>query len=93
MKTETLDGWRRNLRRIAISERRFTTLYPGERAYFHDKFRIAAGAPRARGRSARLVRIVPPRLPVLGRLVWGSYDMVCTQQLADEFLAEWEAAG
>jgi GT2 family glycosyltransferase len=93
LKTETLDGWRRNLRRIAVSERRFTTLYPGERAYFHEQFQDAARAPRAHGRSARLVRVVPPKLPLLGRLVWHSYDMVCRQRLADEFLAEWEAAG
>jgi GT2 family glycosyltransferase len=93
LKTETLDGWRRNLRRIAVSERRFTTLYPEERAYFYEHFRSAATAPRAQGRSARLVRIVPPSMPVLGRVVWDSYDMVCRQQLADEFLAEWEAAG
>jgi GT2 family glycosyltransferase len=93
LKTETLDGWRRNLRRIAVSERRFTTLYPEERPYFYEHFRSAAIAPRAQGRSARLVRVVPPRTPVLGRVVWDSYDMLCRQQLADEFLAEWEAAG
>jgi GT2 family glycosyltransferase len=93
LKTETLEGWRRNLRRIAVSERRFTTLYPEERPYFYDHFRSAAIAPRAQGRTARLVRVVPPRTPVLGKVVWDSYDMVCRQQLADEFLAEWEAAG
>ncbi len=93
LKTEKLDGWRRNLRRIAQAERRFTELYPGERAYFYERFRAAAAAPVARGRSARLARFVRPGVPWLGRFVWRSYDLVCRQQLAPEFLAEWEAAG
>jgi glycosyltransferase involved in cell wall biosynthesis len=92
LKVETLEGWRRNLRRIALSERRFVSLYPEEPAYFHDRFREAADQPRARGRSAQLARWIPPRFPVLGRLVWHSYDVVCSQRLAPEFLAEWEAA-
>ncbi len=92
LKTETLDGWRRNMRRIAQAERRFVELYPGERRYFYDRFSAAAAAPVARGRSARLVRYVRPGVPVLGPLVWRSYDLVCRQQLAPEFLSEWEAA-
>jgi GT2 family glycosyltransferase len=92
LKTETLERWRRNLRRIAQSERRFTQLYPGELAYFHELFYTAANAPRASGRPAHLARFISPRLPWLGRRVWASYDMVCRQQLAEEFLAEWQAA-
>lgn len=91
LKTETLEGWRRNLRRIAVAERRFTELYPDEPAYFYRRFRAAAQAPAA-GRAHRLVRIICPRFPWLGPHVWRSYDAVCTQQLAPEFLAEWEAA-
>ena len=93
LKTETLEGWRRNLRRIAASERRFTTLYPGQYAYFYEQFRTAAEWPHARGRPSRLARFVPPRLPLLGPFVWKNYDLVCRQRLAPEFLAEWEAAG
>jgi GT2 family glycosyltransferase len=93
LKTETLDDWRRNLRRIAVSERRFTTIYPGERAYFHEQFRTAAERPAARGRPSRLARFVPPKLPLLGPFVWKNYDLVCRQRLAPEFLSEWEAAG
>jgi GT2 family glycosyltransferase len=92
LKTETLDGWRGNLRRIAQAERRFAHLYPGERAYFYERFRAAAAAPVARGRSARLARFVRPGVPWLGPIVWSSYDLVCRQQLAPEFLAEWDAA-
>ncbi len=93
LKTETLEGWRRNLRRIAVSERRFTTLYPDERAYFYEEFRTAAEWPHARGRPSRLARFVPPGLPLLGPFVWKNYDLVCRQRLAPQFLAEWEAAG
>lgn len=92
LKVETLDDWRRNLRRIARSERRFVGMYPGEVAYFHDRFRAAADQPHARGRSARLSRWIGPRVPLLGPFVWRSYDLVCSQRLAPEFLSEWEAA-
>ena len=92
MKTETLESWRRNLERIATAERRFTELYPGERAYFYERFKAAAELPRARGRAARLGRFVGPQLPWLGPFVWRSYDLVCCQALAEQFLAAWDAA-
>jgi GT2 family glycosyltransferase len=92
LKTETLEGWRRNLKRIAIAERRFTTLYPSERPYFYERFRAAAQAPVARGRSAKLTRLVGPDFPWLGPIAWRSFDLVCLQTLAPEFLAEWDNA-
>lgn len=93
LKTETLDGWRRNLARIAVSEWRMVEHYPDVRPYFHERFLAAAAAPPARGRTARLARFVRPGVPVLGRVVWRSFDIVCRQQLAGEFLREWELAG
>jgi len=92
LKTETLEGWRRNLKRIALAERRFTELYPDEPAYFHERFRTATQAPLTRGRWARLAGVVGPDVPWLGRRVWRSYDLLCTQRLAPQFLAEWDAA-
>jgi GT2 family glycosyltransferase len=93
LKTETLEGWRRNLRRIALSERRMIARYPDVRPYFHERFLAAAAAPPARGRSARLARFVRPWVPWLGPAVWRSFDIVCRQQLAGEFLREWALAG
>jgi GT2 family glycosyltransferase len=92
LKTETFEAWKRNLRRNAIAELRFTAMYPDQRPYFHDRFLQAAQSPPARGRAARLARFVRPGVPGLGPVVWRSYDAVCAQRLAPEFLAEWEAA-
>ena len=92
LKTETLEGWRRNLRRIAVAERRYTELYPEEPAFFYKRFSSAASGPPARGRLARLARYVSPGFPLLGRHVWNSFDAVCSQRLAPEYLSEWELA-
>jgi GT2 family glycosyltransferase len=91
LKTETIDSWRQKLERIAIAERRFVALYPEERPYFYERFRAAADQPHARGRSARLARYIPRGFPWLGRFVWRSFDLVCEQELAPDFLASWEA--
>jgi GT2 family glycosyltransferase len=93
LKTETLESWRQKLARIAAAERRFVELYPDEIPYFYERFRVAAEAPVAHGRSGRLARFVPRRVPWLGRFVWRSYDLVLCQSLAPDFMAEWEAAG
>src|SRR5205085_1515401 len=58
LKTETIESWRRNLKRIAIAERRFTELYPEERPYFYERFRAAAETPPARGLSAPFARFI-----------------------------------
>lgn len=91
VKSETLQSWRRNLRRIAISEMKFTERH-GTRPYFHDLFSAAALGPEPTGRPARLAGFVGPKVPVVGPVVWRSYDAVCRRALAGEFLAEWEAA-
>jgi GT2 family glycosyltransferase len=93
MKTETLESWRQKLERIAVSERRFVTVYPTERPYFYERFLAASRAPHARGRSARLARLVGPRVPWLGQFVWKSFDLVCSQALAPDYLERWDAAG
>ena len=92
LKTETLESWRAKLARIAAAERRFVELYPDEVPYFYERFRVAAQGPVARGRSGRLARFIPRRVPWLGRFVWRSYDLVCCQSLAPDFMAGWRAA-
>jgi GT2 family glycosyltransferase len=93
LKTETLESWRSKLGRIAAAERRFTERYPDQYAYFYERFRVASELPVARGRSGNLARFVPRGVPWLGRFVWRSYDLVCCQSLAPDFMAAWEAAG
>jgi GT2 family glycosyltransferase len=86
-----LDFWKRRVARIALSEHRFVARHPEIRPYFHDLFAASAAEPAARGRGARLTRIVPPWVPLLGRWVWGSADAVYRQALAKPFLDAWRA--
>jgi GT2 family glycosyltransferase len=88
-----LDFWRRRVRRIAVSERRFVALHPEIPAYFHDMFSDAVSRPRAAGHGARLARVVPRRVPLLGPLVWSRADLFYRQALAGPFLEAWGAAG
>jgi GT2 family glycosyltransferase len=92
LKTETLKSWAAKLPRIAASERRFVARYPDMAPYFYDRFRAAAAAAPARGRSARLARWIPRTFPVLGTLVWRSCDIMYSQHLAPEYMRQWEAA-
>ena len=77
LKTETLETWRRNLKRIATAERRFTELYPDERPYFYDSSARPPMLLRHGAARARLARFVAPQVPWLGRFVWRSFDLVC----------------
>ncbi len=92
LKTETLESWRRKVRQYAVAERQFIATYPDQRPYFYDLFRGAAAAPAARGRGARLARLISPTVPWLGRRVWQSYHTMCLQELAPAFLTAWEKA-
>lgn len=90
LKTETEESWGAKLGRIATAEHRYTTVYPSEPRFFHDRFKIAADAAPARGRSARLARVIPPSVPWLGPIVWKSFDMACRQRLAPRFFEVWD---
>jgi GT2 family glycosyltransferase len=87
----TLESYRRRMAEIAPVERRFVHTHPEVKPYFYELFRRADGLPTARGRSARLVRWVPPDLPWLGPLVWRSADHYFAQRLAPAFLSAWDA--
>jgi GT2 family glycosyltransferase len=87
-----VEQWRKRMAHVAPAERRFVEQYPEIPAYFHGLFASAEAAPRAGGRGARLARLVPPRLPVLGPRVWSAADLYWRQALAGSFLSAWEAA-
>jgi GT2 family glycosyltransferase len=83
--------WQRRVARIAISERQFVRMHPEFPPYFFDMFSAAARDAPAKGLGARLARVVPPSLPVLGPRVWASADAVYKQALAKPFLDAWHA--
>jgi GT2 family glycosyltransferase len=87
----TVDSLKARMPRAAASEHRFVEIHPEIRPYFHDLFQDAAARPQARGRSARLARFVPRRVPLVGPFVWRSADLVYRQALAPHFLRAWEA--
>ncbi|MDQ3936869.1 MAG: glycosyltransferase, partial [Actinomycetota bacterium] len=87
-----LEMWRRRVVRLAVAERRFLAMHPGDaRPYFHELFTEAAAMPRLRGRSVTAARFVPRGLPVIGHYVWSRADIVFRQELAGPFLEAWEA--
>ncbi len=88
----SLETWKERVRRIAVSERAFVARHPDVPPYFHDLFARHLAAPPAKGRGARLVRFVPPWVPVLGRRAWGSANAAWGQALAVPFMEAWEAA-
>lgn len=88
----TLEFWKKRVRRVAASERMFTALYPERPPWFHELFTDAMAKPRSRGRSERLARFVPPRVPWLGPRVWENLDVYYRQALAPHFLRAWDEA-
>jgi len=89
----TLEQWRGRIERLAWSERRFVARHPEVAPFFHDRFAAAALTPRARGRAARVVDLVPQRVPWLGALVHDVARLYWEQELAERFLAAWRRAG
>jgi GT2 family glycosyltransferase len=89
----TPEEWGRRMTAVAAGERLLVDKHPEITPRLYETFRRAAAAPPARGRAARLVRIVPPSVPWLGRTVWTSAQQRWLQQLAPAFLSAWDAAG
>lgn len=85
-----LEFWKQKMQRLAKTERDFVRIHPEIPAHFHYMFSKAARIPVAKGRFARLAHRVPRRVPLLGKLVWGSAEVYFPQQLAPYFLAAWE---
>ena len=86
----TVESVRRRMPMMASSERAFCAKHPEIPPYFLNLFRDAAGRPPAPHRLARLARVVPPEMPVLGPRVWASADARFKEQLAPDFMRAWE---
>lgn len=87
----TVEAWRRRMRTVAVAERQFLSKHPDAEPYFHEIFTRASRQPPARGRTARLVGLVPRSVPLIGPQVWYSADAYFAQQLAPDFLDAWRA--
>ncbi len=88
----SIESWQHRMRVVASAERQFIAKHAGMEPYFKPLFEAAVAKPAARGRAARLVRVVPRGLPIIGPRVWGSADTYYRQQLAPAFLDAWAAA-
>ena len=89
----TLEFWKRRIRRIAITERRFISLHPELEPWFFNIFKWYVDKPPARGRGRHLAWVVPRGFPWLGPKVWDNADFYWKQQLAPHFMEAWEEAG
>jgi GT2 family glycosyltransferase len=85
----TVEFWQRRVRRIAAAEYQFVRMHPDVPPYFLELFRSAAALPPARGRGARLARVLPPRTPFIGPIIWRYADIAYRQALAPNFLDTW----
>lgn len=88
----TLEFWQRRVRRIAVAEHRFVSIYPEMPAYFHAMFSEALRFPPATGRGVSLLPYVPRGLPWIGARVWASADRYFKQAMAPHFLEAWAEA-
>jgi GT2 family glycosyltransferase len=88
----TLESWKARMRVAAPAEFRFVRTHASAEPRMHEQMSRVAAMPRARGRAAKLVRFVPPWVPVLGPIVWRSAEARWLQELAPEFLGAWAEA-
>ena len=89
----TLEDWERRMRAIGAAERAFVAKHPDVAPYFRDRLSRAAAGPPARGRGARLARLVGPRFPVLGPRAWASAEAHYAQRLWPAFREGWDEGG
>jgi GT2 family glycosyltransferase len=91
-RSTTVADWQARAGTLATAEWRFHMLHPDVPPWFLEKFSEAVARPPARGRAARLARIVPRRTPWLGPMVWRRADLYWRQQIGAQFLAAWNTA-
>jgi GT2 family glycosyltransferase len=83
----TPEDWERRMELVGAAERAFCAKHPDVEPYFRTRLQAHA----ARGRGARLARIVPPSLPWLGPKVWSSAEAYWAGRLHAAFMRGWEA--
>jgi glycosyltransferase involved in cell wall biosynthesis len=88
----TVNDWQVRAPRLAVSEWRFCQLHPDVPPWFQRKFADAAALPPGGRRSAAALRFVPEGTPWLGRRLASRADLYWRQQIAQHFLAAWDAA-
>lgn len=91
-RTMTVGDWQARAPRLALSEWRFCQLHPEVRPWFQTMFADAAAVAPGGRRSAAVTRLIPPRTPWLGPLIWSRAGLHWRQQIAPAFLAAWQAA-
>lgn len=92
LRTYDLEFFRKRVRRIAISERRFVAAHPEVEPFFFNLFSAALEGRPARGRGRALIRWLPRSTPLVGERLWVSADLYYRQELAPDFLAAWAEA-
>lgn len=89
LRTYDLEFFRKRVRRIAVSERRFVDSHPELEPFFFNLFSAAMENPPARGRGRALIPWLPRSTPLVGERLWVSADLYYRQELAPDFLAAW----
>jgi GT2 family glycosyltransferase len=82
----TLEDWRGRMEAVGEAERAFTDKHPDVEPYFRERFKPS----QARGRGARLARVVPPGMPWLGPKVWASAETYYGSELHAAFMRGWD---
>jgi glycosyltransferase involved in cell wall biosynthesis len=82
----TLEDWERRMELIGAAERAFAEKHPDFEPYFRRRLQPHV----ARGRGAKLARVVPPGAPLLGPKVWSSAEAYYAGRLEPAFKRGWE---
>jgi cellulose synthase/poly-beta-1,6-N-acetylglucosamine synthase-like glycosyltransferase len=89
----TLADWQRRMAATARAERAWIDLHPELEPHFHDRLADAMACPPSNGRLARAgLRMIPPRLPLLGPWISERASIHYRQRLAPAFMAAWDEA-
>jgi GT2 family glycosyltransferase len=88
----TLDSWKERMRIAARGEHGLVSKHPEIEPKMRQRMQRASQSARAPGRSAKLVGVIPPWVPVLGPRVWRSAGQRWLKALAPDYLSAWSDA-